>query len=228
MEVATNQKEKFAAIVLEHFSALKRFALSLCRNDADADELVADTILAALQHFGSLKDEQKAKQWLFRILNNRFITHRRRQKFAAAISVKKDEDNTQNFSLFETLAESSFTDNGNPEKELINQLNRQQIDGAIAALPDEFRIAFTLCDVDGFSYQEIADMINVPVGTVRSRIARARSRLQQSLWVLAQEAGLKIIQKKKEKKDYVCTCGKEAPPPNPLPQGEWGLKTVKM
>ena len=207
MNIQTDHKEKFTSLVLQHFDALKRFGFSLCRNEVDADDLVADTLLAAWQNFESLQDEQKAKQWLFRILNNRFISNYRRQKTMAAISVK-DEENTS-FSLFEMLEVSSFIDKGNPEKELIDRLSRRQIETAIAALPDEFKITFTLCDVDGFSYQEIAGILHIPVGTVRSRIARARSSLQQTLWEQAQEAGIQVRKKTKEKKGYVCTCGKE-------------------
>jgi RNA polymerase sigma-70 factor, ECF subfamily len=196
----------FIELMLLHSAGLRRFALYLCRNDFDADDIVAETIAKAYESFSSLKETLKSKQWLFRILNNTFINYYRMRKKTAGISVSDDDDS---FSLFDALASSTFTDN-NPEKEYILRITTDQISEAINELPAEFRTALSLCDVEEFSYKEIADILKVPVGTVRSRISRARTILQKKLWSQAQEMGIKYKPKKdKNDPDYICTCGNE-------------------
>jgi RNA polymerase sigma factor (sigma-70 family) len=110
------------------------------------------------------------------------------------------------FSLFEQIGGSSFTDQATPEKSFINKITREKIHEAINELPEGFRTALLLCDVEDFSYAEIASITKVPVGTVRSRIARARNLLQQKLWIQACEMGIKV---KQEEHGHVCTCGNE-------------------
>jgi len=196
----------FTELMLLHAAGLRRFALGLCRNDFDADDIVAETIAKAYENFSSLREKLKAKQWLFRILNNTFISYYRMKKKTIIISVHDDDGS---FSLFDALASSTFTDNC-PEKEYISRITGGQISEAINELPAEFRTALSLSDVEEFSYKEIADILKVPVGTVRSRISRARTILQKKLWSQAQELGIKIKPKKdKNNPDYVCTCGNE-------------------
>lgn len=201
---------KFSEIVAEQYVSLKRFAISLCQNEFNADDLVSETFLKAFRNFSKLKDEKKVKQWLFRILNNQFISDHRRNKKTVEINFGNYEnDKFNSFSLFETLSESDFVNEENPEVKFINKLSNAEIKDAINELPDEFRVTLTLCDVEDFSYNEISEILNVPIGTVRSRIARARSILQKKLWKQAQEMGIKISKKPKEKPEYTCTCGKE-------------------
>lgn len=212
MARTTHKKSKavFTRLVLTHVTALKRFALSLCKNEADADDLVSDTVLKAFEKFYLLRDSGKVKQWLFRILNNQFISNcRARKKF---VTLPRDQGSPardpEGFSLFESLATSNFVEQGNPEKKFISKLTVADIEHAVEALPDEFRTALMLCDLEEFSYKEIAKTLAIPVGTVRSRIARARTILQRKLWAHALELG--IIKGKYEviKKKYTCPCGK--------------------
>src|SRR4030095_13688795 len=196
-------KEMLSTYILQNVSGLKRFAFSLCKNDFDADDLVSETVLKAFENFHRLKDHSKIKQWLFRILNNHFIsTWRSKKKWA----VMKQPDDDADFSLFEEIAKSNFIDEGNPEKKFISTLTQQSIQQAIDELPGEFRQSLILCDAEDFSYAEIAAITDVPVGTVRSRIARARIILQKKLWLQAQELGIKKSKTIKTKKDYTCTC----------------------
>lgn len=202
----TENDKIFVELMLSHAGALRRFALVLCRNNFDADDIVAETLAKAYENFSSLKDRQKVKEWLFRILNNTFISYYRMKRRTVNISTYEDEDS---FSLFDALASSTFTDNS-PEKDYISKITANQISEAIDELPEEFRTALNLCDVEGFSYKEIAEILKAPIGTVRSRISRARTILQKKLWRQAQELGIKPKQKKdKNDPDYVCTCGNE-------------------
>ncbi len=212
MNRVEEQKKEFSKIVLVHLGALNRFAYTLCKSRYEADDLVSETFLKAFENFNRIKDESKIKQWLFRILNNHFISNYRSQKKFVELENRGDEkrdDEVEGFSLFEAIAKSNFVEEGNPEKNFISHLTREQIDKAINTLPEEFRDALILCDIEGFSYAEISKIINVPIGTVRSRISRARNNLQQKLWLQAQELGIKTSKSPKEKAGYTCTCGKE-------------------
>lgn len=184
--------------------------MSLSKNDFDADDLVSDTVLKAFEKFHLLRDRAKIKQWLFRILNNQFISKYRNRKKFIEIPTTETEitgDEMDDFSLFESLSKSDFVAAGNPENKFISKLTMNDINNAIAALPDGFRTALTLCDIEEFSYAEIAKALKIPVGTVRSRVARARIILQKKLWRYAQEMGIKIS-KHMLKKESLCTCGK--------------------
>lgn len=204
-------KAVFTQLVLTHVASLKRFAMSLCKNSDEADELVSDTVLKAYEKFHLLRDLGKLKQWLFRILNNQFIsTCRARKKFLAipASELNSHKRDLERFSLFESLAASRFVDHGNPEDAFISKLTMAEIEKAVNALPDEFRTALTLCDIEAFTYAEIAKTLGIPVGTVRSRIARARAILQQKLWLYAEELGIRKAKYAVVKKNYTCPCGK--------------------
>ena len=211
LDVSQSVKTRFSEIVAEQYASLKRFAYSLCKNQFDADDLVSETFLKAFKNFSRLKDERKVKQWLFRILNNHFISEYRNRKKLMEIdfSGKQENGEVNSFSLFETLSKSDFIDHDNPEIKFISKLSNKQIIEAIHELQDEFRVTITLCDVEGFSYREISVILKVPVGTIRSRIARARSILQKKLWQQAEEMGIKILKSPKGKENYTCTCGKE-------------------
>jgi len=203
-----NELDKtFSEIAIKYAGALKRFALSLCRNDFDADDLVSETIIKAYENLGSLKDRNKLRQWLFRILNNTFISNCRGRKKISEIPWGNSEESIDSFSLFEALEKSTLTSSGNPEKSFISMLTNEKIFSAINSLQDEFRIALELCDVESFSYSEIAVILKIPIGTVRSRISRARIILQKKLWLEAHEFGIKTTKNRKKKKDYICTCG---------------------
>ena len=201
------RKEIVTRAVLANTSALNRFAYSLCQNKSEAEDMVAETVVKAFENMQQLRDENKIKQWLFRILNNVFISNYRKNKKQRKISLPVDKDNADHsFSLYEQMGASNFTDADTPEKSFIAKITKEKIQQAINELPEEFRITLVLCDVDEFSYAEIAAITQVAIGTVRSRIARARKLLQKQLWFYAQELGIRTVQNEKE---HICTCGNE-------------------
>jgi RNA polymerase sigma-70 factor, ECF subfamily len=197
-------KENLTKEVLANLSALHRFAYSLCQSMEETEELVSETVVKAFENRKQLREEEKIKQWLFRILNNVFINNYRKAKNHKKIDLA--DLSNPSFSLFEQVGASNFTDGGTPEKSFIHKITKEKIHKAINELPEEFRITLVLCDVDEFSYAEIAAITEVAIGTVRSRIARARNLLQKQLWVYAEELG---ITAKEKEKAHVCTCGKE-------------------
>ena len=201
------RKETLTRAVLANTSALNRFAYSLCQNKSEAEDLVAETVVKAFENIHHLRDDNKIKQWLFRILNNVFISNYRKNKKQRKIYLPIQTDNADHsFSLYEQIEASDFTDGATPEKMFFAKITKEKIHQAINELPEEFRITLTLCDIDEFSYVEIAAITQVAIGTVRSRIARARKLLQKKLWLYAQELGIRPVQKEKE---HVCTCGNE-------------------
>ena len=207
------RKEKFTEAVLENISALNRFAYSLCQNASEAEDLVSETVVKAFEKFDSLKDPGRLKQWLFKILRNQFISNYRRSKRVVGLNELQigAGNGEESFSLYEAIGATDFVNEGNAEKQFISKITQQQVQRAINQLPREFRIALSLCDIEGFSYAEISQILKNPIGTVRSRIARARITLQKKLWVYAKELGINSRQIKKQKEDHICTCGKEEP-----------------
>jgi RNA polymerase sigma-70 factor (ECF subfamily) len=165
-------------------------ALRLTRNAADAEDLVSDTVMKAWASLGQLADRQAFPKWLFRIMANTFISDRRRTRHEASdISLTEDEEG---FSLFERLHQPFLLWWSNPERELINNLLREDIEKALNTLVDEFRTVVILIEINGHSYAEAAEILAIPIGTVRSRLSRARSILQRALWQQASAAGLTV------------------------------------
>jgi RNA polymerase sigma-70 factor (ECF subfamily) len=165
-------------------------ALRLTKNRDDAEELVADTVAKAWAHRDSLHDAQCFRAWIFRILTNTFVSDWRKKSARPEELVDDDEVDDEPFSLFEQLHEPFLLWWGNPEQEFLNKLLREHLERAIDALPEAFRVVIVLAELEGFTYQEIGEMLQVPLGTVRSRLSRARGLLQKALWEDATEAGL--------------------------------------
>lgn len=167
-------------------------ALRLTRNPDDAQDLVAETVAKAWARLDSLHDQTRFRAWIFRILTNTFISDWRKQANSPAQLVAEEEDEADDepFSIFEQLHQPFLLWWGNPEQEFLNKLLREHLEQAINALPEAFRVVIVLAELEGFTYQEIADMLQLPLGTVRSRLSRGRALLQKALWQDAQEAGL--------------------------------------
>jgi RNA polymerase sigma-70 factor (ECF subfamily) len=163
-------------------------ALRLTRNPANAEDLVSDTVMKAWANLGQLADRRAFPKWLFRIMANTFVSDRRRVRHEASdVSLSEDEEC---FSLFERLHQPFLLWWSNPEQELINRMLREDIERALETLPDEFRTVVILIEINGHSYADAAEILAVPIGTVRSRLSRARSILQRALWEQAGAAGL--------------------------------------
>lgn len=168
-------------------------ALRLTRNRDDAEDLVAETVAKAWAKCSELQDPHRFDAWIQRILANTFVSAWRRRRASPEIAIRPDEEQDDEgtpFSLFEKLHQPFLLWWSSPEESAIAKLLREDIERALDGLPDVFRIAVVLVDVQGHSYPEAAELLGVPVGTVRSRLARARALLQRSLWEHARDAGL--------------------------------------
>ena len=164
-------------------------ALRLTRNRADAEDLVAETVTRGWSHLHDLADRARLRGWLFRILTNGFLSARRTDA-RRGVHESLDEQTEDGFSLFEQLHTPILLWWGTPEQAFLDKLLREDVVRALDALAEPFRVVVVLAEIQGCTYQEIADTLHVPIGTVRSRLARARALLQKALWTHARDAGL--------------------------------------
>jgi RNA polymerase sigma-70 factor (ECF subfamily) len=163
-------------------------ALRLTGNPAAAEDLVSEAALKAWSNLGQLHDRQAFPKWILRILANTFVSSYRKARQEPEVAL--DEEGEEQFSLFEQLHQPFLLWWSNPEQDLINKLLRADLERALGNLPDGFRVIMVMVEIEGYSYAEVADMLGIPIGTVRSRLNRARSMLQRALWRQAREAGL--------------------------------------
>ena len=175
-EEKQHSRSEFDREVLQHLDSLYGYALHLSHNTEDAADLVQDTYARAFRSFQQYTLGTNAKAWLFAILRNTFLNQRR--------SIRRRPLEIHCDWIDELAADESVDPDRrgpDPYRRFLNNLLREDIANALARLPEDFRSAVVLCDVDGFSYSEIAEILGVPVGTVRSRIHRGRSRLRKHL-----------------------------------------------
>lgn len=178
----------FAARVETLLPELYGRAVRLCRHRANAEDLVAEAVAKAWEALPSLEDRDAFRGWIFRILNNTFVSSCR----SARAKVEHESVDTAEgeFSLFDRLHQPVLLWWSDPEAEFLNRLLREDLERAIDGLPEPYGEVVVLVDVQGMAYAEVAELLEIPVGTVRSRLARGRSRLQEALWKHGQEAGL--------------------------------------
>jgi RNA polymerase sigma-70 factor (ECF subfamily) len=197
-----NAKAQFSRAIEKTMDALYTVALRLTRNGADAEDLVAETVAKAWIAFGQLEDRERFRPWVFRILHNNFVSDYRKKRArpteVSDVSVEGREEEDDIFSLLETMPHDFLVWWGNPEREYVNKLLGDDIRKAIASLPEAFRVTVILINVEGLSYDEAAEVLGVPPGTVRSRMKRGRTLLQKSLWQQATGAGLAVADEMKE------------------------------
>lgn len=188
-----NQAREFFAAEIDRLTdRLFGTALRLTRNREDAEDLVAETVVKAWAKCADVRDPQCFEAWIQRILSNTFMSEWRHRRASPIVALERNDDDTDDgdtFSLFEKLHQPFLLWWSNPEERVVSKLLEEDIERALDALPDVFRVAVVLVDVQGYSYAEAAELLAVPVGTVRSRLARARSALQRSLWQHACDAG---------------------------------------
>ena len=174
--VGTKEEEKkyFQELLNPELGALFRTALRMTRNREDAEDLVQETVTKAFAAFDRFEKGTNFRAWIFRILTNTFINNyyrvRDRQKLPSLDEMEEE-------SFFQPIAEGIT-----PEEALLNTLTKEDILKAIEDLPVEFRAVVVLVLVEGFSYKEAAEILDIPIGTVMSRLWRGRRLLQKSLW----------------------------------------------
>jgi RNA polymerase sigma-70 factor, ECF subfamily len=187
---AASDRQVFAAEVERLIDRLYGTALNMTRHGADAEDLVAEALAKAWANFDSLQERQSFEKWVFRILVNTIISDRRRRKTRPVEESADSGEGPDEFSLFEKVHQPFLLWWGNPEQQLLDKLLRQDIERALRSLPEAYRLAVILVEVQGFSYAEAAEALDVPVGTVRSRLSRGRTLLQRALWRQASQMGL--------------------------------------
>ena len=179
----------FEKEAVPHMNSVYNFALRMTGDADDADDLVQETFLKAFRFFDKFERGTNCKAWLFRILKNSFINDYRKQTKEPD---KVDYEDVQNF--YETI-KSDEINSSHYEHDAFTNLLDDEISKAIAELPEDFRTVIILNDIEGFSYEEIADFVDIPVGTVRSRLHRARKMLYSQLYDYAKEKGFLVKRK---------------------------------
>lgn len=183
------KQEDFNEEILPHLDAMYNFALRLTTDPNDAEDLVQDTIVKAYRFFDSYEKGTNAKAWLFRILKNSYInTYRKKSKKPNQV----DYDEVATF--YETIRDER-TDTSDLEDRMFRELIDDHISEALDELPEDFRTVVLLCDVEGFTYEEIANMLDVPIGTIRSRLHRGRNLLRSQLMEYAERKGFDVEEK---------------------------------
>lgn len=186
-------RDFFAAEVERVADRLYGTALRLTRDRDDAEDLVAETVAKAWAKFPELRDRRCLDAWIQRILATTFVSRWRHRRASPEVAIEPGEERDEEgkpFSLFDTLHQPFLLWWSSPEETVLAKLLGEDIERALDSLPDAFRMAVVLVDVQEHSYAEAAELLGVPVGTVRSRLARARGLLQRSLWQHARDAGL--------------------------------------
>jgi RNA polymerase sigma factor (sigma-70 family) len=164
-----SQLERFETVVLPHLDAAYTLARYLTRDDHDAQDVVQEACLRALRHFGGFRgaETESARAWLLAIVRNTASSWRRQAGVPAT--------------EFDEAAHSEAIADQHPEAALLHRATKESLRQAIDRLPPEFREAIILRELQGLSYKEISEVAGVPVGTVMSRLSRARARLQEAL-----------------------------------------------
>jgi RNA polymerase sigma-70 factor (ECF subfamily) len=187
-----SDRQFFEAEVMQMMDRLYGAALRLTGKPADAEDLVAEAVLRAWEALPTLRDRRAFRRWMLRIVTNVYISEWRRRRTSPVVELQ-DEDvqaTDLEFSLYRRLHQPFLLWWGTPEHAFLNKLLREDIERAFDSLPETYRIVLVLVELDGRSYAETADCLDLPVGTVRSRLARARGRLQRALWSHAEEYGI--------------------------------------
>lgn len=184
-----SKSESFEQEALPHLDAVYRFALRLTRSESEAEDLVQDTFLRAYRAWDQYTPGTKAKSWLFTICRNAFLRTRERDtRRDELVTEAARSDSDAGDRIFESPIFAGDADY-DPEGEFFRGLVDDEILDAIDGLPDDFREAVVLSDLEGMSYHEVSNVLDVPLGTVKSRLFRGRKMLQEALYDYALESG---------------------------------------
>lgn len=179
------KQEDFEEEMVPHLDAMYNFALRLTSDPNDAKDLVQDSIVKAYRFFNSYEKGTNAKAWLFRVLHNSYINdYRKKSKQPGMVDYRE-------ISYFFEVIRAERTDTTDMEDKIFRQLIGDDISNALEKLREKHRIVVMLCDLEDFTYEEISNMLDIPVGTVRSRLHRGRNHLKERLFMYARERGYK-------------------------------------
>lgn len=190
-----NAEEIFEEEFFPHMDALKTFAYHLSYNEEDANDLVQETYLKAHRFIDKYHQGTNAKAWLFKILKNAYINEYRKKSRRPS---KVDFEDIVSYQNSETGSSTQYLD---LRQELFQNMMGDEVTTAINSLPIDFRTVILLCDIEGFTYEEISKIIDVPIGTVRSRLFRARNMLKEKLKSYAEKLGYEDKRGLKNKTD---------------------------
>jgi RNA polymerase sigma-70 factor, ECF subfamily len=178
-------KERFERDAVPLLSGMYSSALRMTRNPSDAEDLIQETFLRAYRGFAGFQEGTNLKAWLYRILTNTFInSYRKKQREPKTVP----DENVEDWYLYDRLAAQSSE--ASAEATVLEAIPDEDVKAALDALPEAFRMAVLLADVEGFSYKEIAEILDIPIGTVMSRLHRGRRALEKALWQRTRERGL--------------------------------------
>jgi RNA polymerase sigma-70 factor (ECF subfamily) len=181
---AADFESLFAAVAGMAFGV----AVRLTRSPTDAEDLVQEAALLAFRAFASFEPGTNFRAWFLKILTNCYFSKRRREK---SRPVTSDLDDTPDLYLYARSAQAGFPTQGpDPAAQLLDQLGTERVVGAINRLPEDYRVVSTLYFMEDLSYEDIAQVLGCPIGTVRSRLHRGRKMLQKALWQVAEESGI--------------------------------------
>ncbi len=176
----------FETEAMQYAPQLYSAALRMTRNPADAEDVVQETFLKAYRAYDSYTEGTNLKAWLYRILTNTYINkYRKQQRRPSEVELGELQD----LYLYKRLGEASGAAQS-AEADMLDAFVDTDVIEALESLPETFRLPVLLADVDGFSYKEIAEMLDIPIGTVMSRLHRGRKALQKKLWDVAEEHGI--------------------------------------
>jgi len=181
--------QEFEALLMETLEGAYRLAVRLTGDSQDAEDLVQEAALRAFRFRESFQKGTSFKAWFYRIVINNFYTSTRRKR-GTSTSLDDLSDAHDIFLYSRSAAAGLLRPDSDPAAGTIARMAESDVARALAALPDEFRTVCTLYFIDDLSYQEIADILGVPIGTVRSRLHRGRHMLQKQLWKVAEELGI--------------------------------------
>lgn len=191
-------RDSFESVAVVHLDCLYSTAVRMTRDPREAEDLVQDTMLQAYRFFHRFEPGTNCKAWLFKILTNTFINKYRKRVREREVKDQLDHEEAPSL-MSETVAEESR----DPEGSLVGKIMSDDVKRALEAVPHDYRMAVVLCDLEEFSYKEIADIMDCPVGTVMSRLHRGRRMLQKSLREYAVEQGIvKVIPFNKERASH--------------------------
>ena len=188
MTVNMTTREDFTHDAMQHAPQLFSTAMRMTRNRSDAEDLVQETFIKAWRSFATYQQGTNLRAWLFRIMTNTYINKYNAQQRKPAETELDDVEELFLYKRLGSVDQSQLSQSA--EDQMLSLFTDDEVKKALEELPDQFRIPVLMSDVEGFSYKEIAEILEIPLGTVMSRLHRGRKSMQKMLYEYAKERGL--------------------------------------